>query len=421
MMFAPLLIIAVLLAFTSFVQLLYLESVRIIPREYAALRHFRDHMEERIGLRLEAGSLTFSLWKHSLLAFLGVFCVFVIAGPTLSLLALLEALLLSLALMLVFSYLIPQLLYRRSTGSWLQPMLPLVKLLALIATPLISLLGFLQSLYELGADESSSTDNSNGEAELESLITAGEEQGILEESDRQLIESVVAFGDKRVREVMTPRQDVVAIGHDATVQALRELLRQEQYSRLPVFEGNLDRFVGFIHVRDVFSRPEAEADRVRAADIMKHIPAVPETKKVQDLLDQMRSERVHMAAVIDEYGDAIGIVTMEDLMEEVFGEINDEHDPAVDHLLESDGSILASGSLDLDYIREMLPDEQREATTLAGLALEWFGRVPRPGERMERQGVELEIVASNHKRVTRLRLRRAENTEEKSSEQEPAA
>lgn len=395
-----------LVILSSFVQLLYLESLRLRSRESAALNHFREDLEDRLGLKLEAGALTFSLIKHSLIALLGVFAMaFMGMGHAQFWYGIAEAGLAACVAVLLCSQIIPQLLYRKTSGHWLIAFFPLVKLLILLAAPVIAILRFLQALTELGAEEPTEEQE---EQQIEALITAGKEEGLIEEEDRKLIQSVVEFGDKTVKEVMTPRPRMVAIEKDSTAAELRQLVINEQYSRIPVYDDSIDDVVGFIHVRDMFMRDEKHQS-AHVWELMRPIRKVPESKKVTDLLREMQQDGAHIAVVIDEYGETAGLATMEDLVEEIFGEIRDEHEPTQDLAPDGEGAFIVSGSFDVDHLTGLLeyrPDEEFESTTVGGLVAEWLGRVPRVGEGVERDGIRLEVLAANDRRVDRVRVSR---------------
>jgi putative hemolysin len=247
--------------------------------------------------------------------------------------------------------------------------------------------------------------------DIEALISAGAEEGIIQEEDRKLIESVVAFGDKTVREVMTPRPKIVGIEANRSLEDLRELVIHEQYSRIPVYEGTIDHISGFIHVRDMFELNEADRVGRKVKELARPISYVPETKPVNDLLREMQANGAHMAAVIDEYGNTAGLVTMEDMVEEILGEIRDEHEPDRDFKKEPDGAFVVAGSLDLDRLHELLdfkPHEETESTTIGGLVTEWMGHVPIVGEAVERDGIRLEILAGDELKVEQVRVSKVE-------------
>lgn len=265
----------------------------------------------------------------------------------------------------------------------------------------------------MGEPEAKRDENGRSNEDIDALISAGEEEGIFEKDDRRLIESVVAFGDKTVREVMTPRPNIVAISQDETLEGLRQLVINEQYSRIPVFENSIDQIIGFIHVRDMFEIEAEDRDKVPLAQLIRPIKSVPETKRVHDLFREMQEDGTHMAVVIDEYGNTAGLATMEDLVEEVFGEIHDEHEPTRDIEKIAENTYLVSGSFDLDHLYDLLhfrPEEETESTTVGGLVAEWLGRVPQPGEAVEREGIRLEVVAGNEFRVDRVRISKSPGT-----------
>ncbi len=404
--FVTLALLACLVVLSSFVQLLYLESLRLRSRESAALNHFKEEYEDRLGLKLETGALTFSLIKHSLIALLGVFAMaFMGMGHKEFWNGLAEAGIAACAAVLLCSQIIPQLLYRKTAGFWLIAFFPLVKVLIWVAAPIIAILRFLQALTELGAAAEQPDEQ---EEQIEALINAGKEEGLIEEEDRKLIQSVVEFGDKTVKEVMTPRPRMVGIEKGATANELRQLVINEQYSRIPVFDGTIDDVVGFIHVRDMFMQDEKHQS-AHVWELMRPIRKVPESKKVTDLLREMQHDGAHIAVVIDEYGNTAGLSTMEDLVEEIFGEIRDEHEPTQDLAPDGEGAWIVSGSFDVDHLNGLLeyrPDEEFESTTVGGLVAEWLGRVPRVGEGAERDGIRLEVLAANDRRVDRVRVSR---------------
>jgi putative hemolysin len=310
---------------------------------------------------------------------------------------------------IVGTYLIPQVIYRRSSGRGLLPLAPVLRAVALVARPLIWSLEFLQSLFELGPGDHPA-ETARPDEHIEALITAGREEGILEEGDRELIQSVMAFGDKTVREVMTPRPKIVAISQDASLEELRQLVIHEQFSRIPVYETDIDSICGFVHVRDMFEVDEAERATRKVRDVMRPIRAVPETKPVNDLLREMQEEGAQMAVVVDEYGSTAGIVTLEDMVEEIVGEIHDEHEPGRDFHQEPDGSYVVSGSFDVDRLADLLdfhPQDDTESTTIGGLITEWLGHVPAVGEEAGRDGILITVLAANDRRVDQVRVAKA--------------
>ncbi|GIU77501.1 MAG: hypothetical protein KatS3mg005_0739 [Bryobacteraceae bacterium] len=407
-----------LLTVVGFVQLLYLESLRLRTRETAALVWFKERLQDELGYETEQGAFVFSFVKHTLLVLCGASLV--LASPGQSWLSRLEPAAAAWLVMVIASYILPQVLYRRSSGRWITPLVPVLRLVELLFRPVTLTLGFLEKLFELGEPGQQEAPASSAD-EIEALISAGEEEGILEREDSRLIQNVVAFGDKRVREVMTPRRSIVAMDVRSSLEDLRRLAKEQQFSRIPIYDGEIDRIIGFVHVRDLFELDDEHRHSKTIRDLMRPIEAVPETKPVPVLLREMQQRGIHIAYVVDEYGRVAGLVTMEDLVEEVFGEIRDEHEPQHDVERNADGSITVSGAFDLDHLDEYFgfrPGEEIEATTVGGLVSEWHGSVPRPGEVVERDGLRIEVLSADDYRVDRVRVSAAAPSSQENADRE---
>jgi CBS domain containing-hemolysin-like protein len=405
-------LLSLLLGLATFVQLLYLESLRLRTREFAAIKFFKETLEDKIGFETEDGAGIFTLIKHTVLLLIGVFYFLVFAdGQAWTWMEVLETVTAAWFTMIVMAYVLPQVLYRRTGAQWLAPLAPLLRGVGLLAKPFVAVLAFFQSLVEI-------TDTTNGGEEpptqaenIEALISAGTEEGLIEEEDRKLIQSVVEFGDKVVREVMTPRPNIVAISANATLEELRQLVINEQYSRIPVYEGNIDHIVGFVHVRDMFELDEDQRVNRTVRELVRPIRFVPETKAVNDLMREMQQDNTHLVIVVDEYGNTAGLASMEDLVEVILGEIRDEHEPNSDVQEDGEGGFIVSGSYDVARLSDLLefrPEEDLESTTVGGLVTEWLGRVPQPGESVERDGIHIDILASDELRVAQVRVRRSQ-------------
>jgi putative hemolysin len=402
-----------LLGVVTFLQVLYLESLRLRTRDLPALKFFKETLEDKIGLKTEQGAGTFSLIKHSLLVWLTMlFFAWFSDGQPWTVRVLWQTGLVVWLTMVTVSFALPQLLYRRTTGRWLLPLVPVLRVLALLARPADAVLSFFQSLIDLADDATHPDEEPTHAANIEALISAGAEEGIIEEEDRKLIQSVVEFGDKVVREVMTARPNIVAISADASLEDLRELVINEQYSRIPVFEHNIDQVIGFVHVRDMFEVDEDEREGRTVRELVRPVLFVPETKPVNDLMRQMQHESTHMVIVIDEYGNTAGLATMEDLLEVIIGEIRDEHEPDSDVIEDGQGGYIVSGNFDLARIGDLLtsfrPEEDLESTTVGGLVSEWLGRVPKTGEFVDRDGVRIDVLASDDLRVEQVRISKSQ-------------
>jgi putative hemolysin len=408
MILALLLLLLVLILLFTCIQTLYLEGMRLRTRDLPSLQYFKSDLEPRLNLRPEEGALTFSLWKHTCLVLFGVTVLAqVIDGGTLTFGVLLESVIGAWLLMMLCAYLIPQLLFRRTSGRWIGRLMPFYIAAALAIRPLVLAFGFLHSLLDITTEEENRGEVPTSAENIEALITAGTEEGLIQEDDRKLIQSVVEFGDKVVREVMTARPNMVSVQADETLEALHQLVVMEQYSRIPVYRSSIDDVIGFVHVRDMFEVPESDRVTRKVRELMRQIRFVPETKAVNDLMREMQQEGAHMVIVVDEYGNTAGLATMEDLVEVILGEIRDEHEPTSDVTEDGNGGFIVSGSFDIARVADMLnfkPDEDIESTTIGGLVTEWLGRVPKPGETIERDGIRVEVLSSDEMRVEQVRL-----------------
>jgi len=405
-------LLCILLLPAAFTHLLYASGMRLRSRDSESLVWFRDYLEPKLGLRLDQGAFVFSVVKYTLLLLIGFsVLMFTTRGQSLTWRAVGEAAAISWVLMVTLAHILPHLALTKTSGRWLIPALPLLALCATLTRPLMGAMTFLQSLAELNEPEETKEDTATPAEEIEALIEAGKEEGIIEEEDRELIRSVVEFGDKTVREVMTPRPNIVAIEVDSTIEELRQLIIREQYSRIPVYESTIDRVAGFVHVRDVFEVEYTERASRLVREVVRKIGFVPETKPVGDLLRQMQRDGSHMVMVVDEYGNTAGLATMEDLVEEILGEIRDEYEPDADVTGDAQSGFVMSGNLDLDRLADLLAfraPEGTESTTIGGLITEWLGHVPKANETLQREDLLIEVLASDERRVSQVRVRRLE-------------
>ncbi|MEJ7606591.1 MAG: CBS domain-containing protein [Bryobacteraceae bacterium] len=406
-LFVGLTLAAVLLTFSTLVQMLYMDTLRLRTRELPMLEVFREKLEDRIGLKAENGVLAFSLIKHSILAILGALVFYASSlNEIVSLAGMAEAAAVSWVLMFATAYLIPQLLYRRTGGGWLVTMAPLLKALVIATRPITAVLTFLQSLSQLGEKEESLQETNTAEENIDALITAGAEEGIIEEEDRKLIQSVVAFGNKTVREVMTPRPSMVSIAAEAALEDLRQVVIHERFSRVPVFEDSIDNVIGFVHVRDMFELDFSERAVRKVREVVRPIQIVPETKPVNDLLREMQAGGAHMSVVVDEYGNTAGLVTMEDMVEEILGEIGTSmsRDVTLRRTAKAASSFPAASMWITFRTYEFRRTLDMESTTVGGLVTEWMGRVPQAGESVERDNIRMEVLSANELRVDQVRI-----------------
>lgn len=372
---------------------------------------FEAEVEPRFKLDRRSAATSFALLTH-----LWLVLVAVVTAGGVSLFvaetwrALAEAVFFLTLEVILGLHFVPYVLLTRSTGRWVLPLVPLLRVLLWLTWPLRASLELLDSLMRLGepAEAANGKHNANG---IEALVEAAEEEGILKPDEADLIEQVVEFSDKRVRELMTPRPDIVAIPADATIEQLRRLIVETKYSRIPVYEGTVDEIIGVVYARDVLQVPEREAAQRRVRELMRPVLFVPETKLGSQLLKEMQQKHQQLAIVVDEYGSVAGLVTAEDLVEEILGEIGEEdRAPMPDVARDAEGTLLVRGSVPVEKLAELVGVELHEVpsgvTTVAGLLNHIAGHVPLPGEAIEYAGLRFEVLEANQRKVLRLRVRK---------------
>jgi len=246
------------------------------------------------------------------------------------------------------------------------------------------------------------------EDDVEAYIDVGEEEGILEKEEGILLRSIVDFGDTVVSEVMTPRTDMVCLDEDSAITELRDLFVNEKHSRIPVYREKTDQIIGVAYARDLLGVWKDGKSEQSLSAILRQPLFVPETKKISELMTEFQSNRVQLALVVDEYGGTAGLVTLEDLLEEIVGEIQDEYDEEEPLLMEEeDGTKLASAMLSVDDFQNRFGVEVQgeEFETLGGLVIAELGHLPKVGETLEYQGVDISVVEADERRIYRLRIR----------------
>jgi putative hemolysin len=320
---------------------------------------------------------------------------------------------------LVFEHVLPLLIVRRNPERVLEVLLPPFDVVARFLHPLTG--GLVRLVAAVPRRERPETNNTNTEpVEAEGSevphahLEAGEEPGLIEVDERRLLQSIVEFGDTLVREVMTPRPDMVAIQVDATFDQVRAIFREQEYSRIPVYTENLDNILGFVFIKDLIRLDAPESGETPLLpDLARFIrPAtfVPETKRVAEMLREFQHQQVQIAIVVDEYGGTAGLVTIEDLLEEIVGEIRDEYDvetePVVD---EGDGAFVFSAKVNIAEVRDRLgvEIEPEGFETVGGYVLTRVGRVPAVGETFDSDGLQVEVLEAERRRIHKVRMRLA--------------
>ena len=283
---------------------------------------------------------------------------------------------------------------------------------AVLMSPFIAVLnGAANAILRLfGVGPSSEHDRVHSPDELRLLVIQSRLHGALDESDSKMLAGVFDFHEKRARDVMRPRTDIIAVPLDASEDDVWRLMRTERYSRYPIYRDTLDDVVGVLVAKDFWLKDPSTPFDLKA--LMRQALYVPDTRPAERVLDDLRRTRAHMAVVLDEYGGTSGILTLEDLVEEVIGDINDEYDFAVREAIEANGVLELAGSMSLVDVRSdyHLPIPEGDWTTLGGYTFARLGRLPRIGDRAPFPGGELEVVATDGRRVAAVRVLRRDAT-----------
>lgn len=316
---------------------------------------------------------------------------------------------LMMLVILLFRHLIPRIITMRNPEIVLLRLFPIFKIVHAVLRPLsVLLMSALNYFHQWEKDMEPPKEEETSEEEIQAFIDAGQEEGILEHGEGEMIQSIVHFGDKVAREVMTPRTQIVAVDINSPVDKLLQLIVTKRHARIPVYRDDLDNLEGIVHERDLL-RVWQRGDKLESfRSLIKPAYFVPETKPVDDLLQEMKEKGDQMVMVVDEYGGISGLITMEDLIEEIVGDIHDESEDAEKVIEESKGVFVVPGSLELGVIEEKLGVPlvaDTDCTTVAGAVVELFGRLPSPGEKIEHGGLEIEVLAADRRRVQRLRLK----------------
>jgi CBS domain containing-hemolysin-like protein len=315
----------------------------------------------------------------------------------------------------IFRQIIPLFISTRNPEGTLLFLLPAIRpffpIMAFIADPFQRLFDRSRRKDQV-AEEGEEEEDDDDSGDIQALIDVGEAEGILEEEEGELIHSIIEFGDTRVSEAMTPRPDIVAVPETATVREARDIILESKYSRLPVYGDQIDNVEGMIYVRDLLQCWSEGKEDCSIKPLIRPVYVVPETKPVAELLKEMQKAHVQLAMVIDEYGGVCGLVTVEDILEEIVGEIEDEDiaGEELQDIVESDnGSYEVPASTEIGKI-ERLFDMEIEAddfTTIAGLVINESGTVPGVGETLMIRGLEVEVLEADERRILRLRVRKA--------------
>lgn len=334
---------------------------------------------------------------------------------------LLVALIVALAATVIFRQVIPRIIIRRNPEPILLFLLPAVRpifrIVSVFAQPFASkaALKEKQRLEATATPEAAEERAEDIADDFHALMEVGEAEGIIEEKDRELIETMVEFSETRAGEIMTPRTEICALPLDSTVRDARDLIINEKYSRLLVYRDSIDNIEGVIYVRDLLQAWADGKEEMPIEGMLRPVYFVPETKSASELLTNMQLNHIQIAVVVDEYGGVAGIITVEDILEEIVGEIEDEdiEDEEIIEIIESeDGYFDVLGSTEIDKIERLfdIELEDEDFTTIAGLVTSEAGYVPKSGERLNMRGLEVEVLRADEKKVRLLRLRREDES-----------
>jgi CBS domain containing-hemolysin-like protein len=432
-----------LLPLASYADEIYTAMGKFLSREYADnVEAWERTVEPRLRLSRESAAVSASVLRQIALVALAFLLVVRLHGHLLHSPEEIARTVFELLLVLVFfDRLIPQVLFVRTRGWWVRRIAILLQALFYVVLPVTLTIGLLLSIVGLAEKEEQEPEHPS-EA-VDALLEAGEEEGILEESDRELVRSVVEFGDKVVREVMTPRPEILAVSESMTLAEFTRTVNEHGFSRVPVYRASLDDIAGVAFARDLLGVEDVDAERRTVKQLARPAMFVPETKKVNELLREMQREKQHMSMVIDEYGNIAGLVTIEDLLEAIVGNIEDEHDtePEETPMKDPDGSYVVPGSFEVSRLRGLFeehrpqarrlpPSEAAEAedgtefgeetespeqglpqlltgydaATVGGLVSEIAGHIPLPGEVVEDGPLRMEVLQSTDRKVERVRV-----------------
>jgi putative hemolysin len=307
------------------------------------------------------------------------------------------------ALIWLVEFLVERLVLR-SPEDWAIRLTPLARVLTLLFYPLLAL-----PLNLTGSNESAGNLVNISEDELISLVDASQQAGEIEKDELEMIHSVYRFDETVAREIMVPRVDTTVMDVKSPLEEAADTALQSGYSRIPVYQGQSDNIIGILYTKDLLKAWRSGGAITSLQELLRPAYFIPEAKKVSELLDEMQANRIHIAIVVDEYGGVAGLVTLEDIVEEIFGEIEDEYDDEED-LYEQVGEdeFLFPGRISLDDVNELMGVtlEAEDTDTLGGLIYSRIGRVPRKGEKLVEDDVELTVEQINERRINKVRAKK---------------
>lgn len=305
---------------------------------------------------------------------------------------------------LTFGEISPKTMAKKRPEAFVMISAPIVNAFIVILFPITIIFKGLQ--YLLGKLSRSDDDQGMTEEELISIIEEAEEEGDFDKEESTLIKSAIEFGDLEVGDIFTPRIDITAISKTATAEEIKNVFNESGYSRLPVYDGDLDNVIGILNHKDFFSSSFEDGKDI--SELTKPVMYVTKTQKINDLLRELQKKQRHIAIVTDEYGSTAGLVSLEDILEEIVGDIWDEHDEIVEEIKEvGEGEYIVSGKANIEKLFEELDieeDEEIDALTVNGWAMEALGRIPEVGDSFEADGLAVEVLEMDGRRIENLHI-----------------
>ena len=322
-------------------------------------------------------------------------------------------------LVLTFGEICPKTIAKQTPDKFVLFATPIISALLVLFSPLSFIFKQLQNLLSkiFKADE----DQGMTEEELISIIEEAAEDGNIDEEESTLIKSAIEFNELEVGDIFTPRIDITAVRSDISKEELAKVFTESGYSRIPIYDDDLDNIHGIVYYKDFFS--DAHTTNIAISEIVKPVMYVTKTQKINDLLKDLQEKQMHLAVVTDEYGSTAGIVTLEDILEEIVGEIWDEHDEIIEEIKEvGEGEYIVSGMANLDKLFEELEleiDDELDTTTVNGWAMKILERIPEEGDSFEELGLTVRVLKMDGRRIENLHIldnRSSESTDEDDEE-----
>lgn len=314
-------------------------------------------------------------------------------------------------LVLVFGEVVPKNLAAAHAETWAMFIAPFIRLVSLVLTPVVYLLTKLSD-FVVRFSKKDEDDPTITEDEFKILVNVGQEEGVFDESETEMINSIFEFDGTLVKAIMVPRIDIVAVDVEDNINEALRLIVEGGHSRIPAYEDSIDNIVGILYAKDIFEHLDADFDQMKVKELIRSAYYIPETKKVSDLLNELRLKKVHMAIILDEYGGTNGLVTIEDLIEEIIGDIQDEYDVEEDLIvMHSDNQLVADArapigdveeAFDVELDEELLEDS--EADTIGGLAFENLGGIPAVGDEVTVDRFLIRIVEVSGRRIAKVEV-----------------